>query len=85
MALFSTHSTPFCFTIASFPSCSVGNIQESRADEPKEMFWDTASAAETYLTLALSQQRKWKVLLLYLSEDLVLQVIIQKSFTLNNK
>lgn len=27
-------------------SCSVGNIQESRADEPKEMFWDAASTAK---------------------------------------
>lgn len=28
------------------PPCSVGNIQESRADEPKEMFWKTASAVK---------------------------------------
>ncbi len=46
MALFSTLSTPFFLHHRITSSCSVGNIQESRADEPKEMFWETASAAK---------------------------------------
>lgn len=41
-------SQPLFLHLRITSSCSVGNIQESGADKPKEMFWETASIAKSY-------------------------------------
>ncbi|KAK1890539.1 50S ribosomal protein L31, partial [Dissostichus eleginoides] len=41
-------------------SCSVGNIQESRADEPKEIFWETASDSASSQGLLQREEDKRK-------------------------
>lgn len=75
-------SQPLLFHHRITSSCSVGNIQESRADEPKEMFWESASIAKPNWDRPQTGPKsgkknyEWMVLSVELQKGFILKIIL---------